>query len=280
MLLAGIEDTGGEVPAPTDEWVEISLEMDTYHVNVEMEPNEDSSAVVEGWVNLLRKRPGEVVSVTLSVDTDPSTWGFPDPSSFVFQELGTRYFNLTVTVREDTPESPPLHMSLGAQASSRTASDTFHVDLTVHPVHQVIKGEGELVDPPGEVEPGGYTTGTVELFNEGSRPTTYSLMLMEDPDGVVEKVHFFEDPELGNNYLKKKDFEVVATSDAEPGSHFVKVGLRAYQDPKEPVLVDTFTFQLQVVEPEGGLDGGTVLVTFIVIAALLVASAYVLRRKG
>ncbi len=253
--------------------------MSTYHLNVVMEPNEDSSATVEGWVNLLKKRPGEVVSVTLTIDGDSNLWGFPDPASFVFQELGTKYFNLSVTVREDTPESPPLHLTVGAQASSRTASDVFQVEMVVYPLHVILRGEAELVDPPGEVEPGGYTTGLVEIFNEGSRPTTYSLVLLADPDGVVDEVGFFEDPELGNNYLKKKEFQVVATSDAEVGSHFVEIGLIAYQDPQDTVVVDTFSFQLQVIERDEGFNWTIALFLVIVVLGIVAVAVFVMRRR-
>ncbi len=264
---------------PADEWVEISLEMSTYHLNVVMEPNEDSSATVEGWVNLLKKRPGEVVSVTLTIDGDSNLWGFPDPASFVFQEMGTKYFNLTVTVREDTPESPPLHLTVGAHASSRTASDVFQVEMVVYPLHVILRGEAELVDPPGEVEPGGYTTGLVEIFNEGSRPTTYSLVLLADPDGVVDEVGFFEDPELGNNYLKKREFQVVARSGAEVGSHFVEIGLMAYQDPQDTVVVDTFSFQLKVVEPEARFSWGSALVVGVAVLGLVAVAVVLWRRR-
>jgi hypothetical protein len=120
----------------------------------------------------------------------------------------------------------------------------------------------------------------VEIFNEGVRPTTYSLVLMNDPDKVVDEVHFFDDPELGNNYLKKIDFEVVARSDAEPGSHFVEVGLVAYQDPKDTIVVDTFTFQLEVVEPGGGFDWWSAMVIVLVALGIIAVVAVLVRRRG
>jgi hypothetical protein len=262
-----------------DEWVEITLELSTYHLNVQMEPNEDGEATVEGWVNLIKKRPGEVVSVAMTVDADQLLWGTCDPSSVVFQELGTKYFNVSVWVREDTPGGNPLHMSIGAQASSRTASDTFRVELNVLPVHETIVGEADLTRPPGRVGPGGSSTGEIEIFNEGTRPTIYSLVLMEDPDDVVKSVAFFADPELGNNYIEKREFQVVVRSDAEVGSHFVKVGLLAYQDPQETIIVDTITFQLQVVEPDTTFDWGSATVIIIVLVTIAAVVTIVIRKR-
>jgi hypothetical protein len=206
-------------------------------------------------------------------------YGSVDPASFVFQEIGTEYFNLTVWVKEDTPEGNPLHMSVGAHASSRTDADDFRVDLNVYPKHKVISGETTLVEDPGRVEAGGSTTGTVEIFNEGTRPTTYSLVLMNDPDKVVKSIRFFDDPEMGQNYLKKVDFEVRVKADASIGTHSVQVGLQTYGDSGDPLIVDTFSFDLQVTEPEETFRWGAAVMIVVALVSISGAVAFAIRRR-
>jgi hypothetical protein len=73
--------------------------------------------------------------------------------------------------------------------------------------------------------------------------------------------------------------ETLSTSEAAAGSHFVKVGLQAYQDPQETIIVDSFTFQLEVVEPIDGIDWGNIIVITIVSVSIISAVALIIRKR-
>jgi len=264
---------------PQDEWMAITLEMSTYRLDIPIDPDADSSETIEGWVTLVDKRPGETVNVQMYLNSDSLLYGIMNPAAMSFSELGTKYFNLTVYVKEDTGEVGPLKMAVSAFASSLVGNAEAHVELNVYPVAKSMSGTVDLSTNPGNVEPGGTSSGSVVIHNEGSRPAYYDLMVTSDTGEVVKEVRFKEDASLGPGWVRERDFEVEVKKGASPGVYTVGVGLTTVDDTGHPLVLDTFTFDLKVVEGEEESATGPIVFTVLVVVVAIVALLYWRRRS-
>lgn len=242
-------------------------------------PSEDTHDVVEGWVRLLDKRPGDNVFVEMSTGGSDQLYHVVDPFTFTFTELGTRYFNVTVFLKEDNPPGESYQMFVRAFASTLGDSTDDAIVLTVHSTW-FLAAEAELIEPPREVVPGRGSTGIVEVINTGSRWAAYELTLEGDPDGVVSSIRFEQEVQLLPNFWEKAEFRVKTRDDATPGTHRVSIALTTTLDDGTAQRLDGFSFDLEVEEPQDRSPAGPVLVLVLAVIACGLAVAYHLRRKA
>ena len=175
------------VPCTAESWISVDLELEQYSIEIMASPNEDTSGIIAGSVTLSDKVPGESVSVQFAIFGAPELYMITEPGSFIFTDLGTEYFNVTIFLKEDTPPGGDYKMTIGVTASSRTSSATADRQVTVYPTWDVM-AEATILKGPPAVEPGGTTTGKVEVRNTGSRYVECDLAIQAGPDGVVKEV--------------------------------------------------------------------------------------------
>jgi uncharacterized membrane protein len=231
-----------------------------------------------GTVTIIEKNPAETVLVELYIWGDSWTYALPDPGSFIFHQLGTQSFNLTVFLKEDAPPGDIYQVSIRAYASSTLDSGDDIRLLSVIPTWS-LASEATLMEEPKDVSPGGAATGIVEILNTGSRYADYFLVVAEDPDGVVALVELHQPVELAPNLLEKARFDIEVDPSASPGEHRVVIGLMTRLDAEETQSLDTFEVVISVVEPEDVTGPGILLMGVLVVVGLM-AVAILLRRKA
>ncbi len=256
----------------------IGLALEQYSIEIMASPNEDSSGVIAGSVTLSSKVPGEGVSVQFSYVSTDELYALPEPGSFIFTDLGTEYFNITIFLKEDTPPGGDYRITIVVTASSRTSSTTDNRQVTVYPTWEVM-AEATVLKAPPAVGPGGTTTGEVEVWNTGSRYVECDLVLQGDPDGVVKEVALLSSLDVTPAIWDKAEFIIEVEPNAPVGMHTVLLGVVTQMDDGTVLILDVVTIELEVEEPAGFDPVGPiiVLVGCLVVLGVLAVS---FRRKA
>ena len=264
------------VPCTADPWTNIGLDLDEYSIEIPASPNEDTSGIIAGSVTLSSKVPGESVSVQFAIFGAPELYMITEPGSIIFTDLGTEYFNVTIFLKEDTPPGGDYKMTIVVTASSRTSSATDERQVTVYPTWFVMAEATILKEPPA-VEPGGSTTGMVEVRNTGSRYVECELVLQGDPDGVVKEVALLSSLGVTPNIWDKAEFRLDIAPNAPAGVHTVLLALVTQMDDGTVLTLDMVTIEVEVEETAGFDPVGPIIV---LVATLIAIAALILRRRG
>ena len=277
VLLLGTLLTAS-VPCTADQWIIVSLELDQYSIEIMASPNEDTCGTIAGSVTLSSKLPGESVSVQFHIAGAVELYALTEPGSFIFTDLGTEYFNVTIFLKEDTPPGGDYRTTIGVTASSRTGSGTADQQVTVYPTWYV-KAEATVLKEPPAVEPGGSTTGTVEVRNTGSRYVECDLVVQGDPDGVVKEVALLSSIDVTPNLWDKAEFRIDVEPNAPVGVHTVLLGVVTQMDDGTVLILDVVTIELEVEERAGFDPVGPII---ILVGGLIILGvlAFSFRRKA
>jgi uncharacterized membrane protein len=239
---------------------------------------EDTIRVLLGWVDVGNMRPGETVSVQISTTGQHNLYAGADPPNMIFDRDGRQYFNLTITLLEDSPITDYFELMVTAIGKTVLDQAVSDVELTIYPIFQ-ISATANLVLKPNEAGPGEEVTGMVKITNTGSIYGEYRLTKVSDPDSVVDELAFTREAELTPGFYEDFEFRIRIADDAPPGEHQITVEVWASTQYDTGNAMDTFTVQVTVSE-EAGIGIGSILVSSIVIIAVIVIGAFVLRRKA
>lgn len=255
----------------------IGLDLEQYSIEIMASPNEDTSGVIAGSVTISSKVPGESVSVQFTYISNGELYALPDPGSFIFTDLGTEYFNITIFLKEDTPPGGDYRITIVVTASSRNSSTTDNRQITVYPTWEVMAEATILKEPPA-VEQGGTTTGEVEVRNTGSRYVVCDLVVQGDPGGVVKEVALLSSISVTPNLWDKAEFRIDVEPNAPVGVHTVLLGVVTQMDDGTVLILDVVTIELEVEERAGFDPVGPIIILVggLVILGVLALS---LRRK-
>ncbi len=264
------------VPCTADPWITVGLELEQYSIEIMASPNKDTSGVIAGSVTISSKVPGESVYVQFVYYGSGALYALPEPGSFIFTDLGTEYFNITIFLKEDTSPGGDYRITIGVTASSRNSSTTDDRQVTVYPTWEVM-AEATILKAPPAVEPGGTTTGEVEVRNTGSRYVECDLALQADPDGVVNDVALLSSLDVTPNIWDKAEFRLDIAPNAPAGVHTVVLGVVTPMDDGTLVTLDVVTIEIEVEEKAGFDPAGVIIV---IVVALIAIAALVLRRNG
>lgn len=258
--------------------ITVGLDLEQYSIEIMSSPTKDTSGVIAGSVTISSKVPGESVSVQFSYYGAGELYALPEPGSFIFTDLGTQYFNVTIFLKEDTPPGGDYRITIGVTASSRNSASTCDQQVTVYPTWEVM-AEATVLKAPPAVEPGGTTVGKVEVRNTGSRYVVCDLILQGDPDGVVKEVALLSSIGVTPNIWDKAEFSIEVGPNAPVGVHTVVLGVVTQMDDGTVLLLDVVTIEVEIEEATGFDPVGPIIVLVGGLVILGVA-AYLFRRKA
>jgi hypothetical protein len=275
LLPIGIAET------PLDERVEIDLYLAVSNLEMPVGTQDVTTAMVQGWVVMSKKPPGESVPVEFLVTPqDHYVSGTANPSVLAFHREGTLYFNLSILMIEDTPPGVGHRIDVNARANSKIGTDGDAAVLIVTGIAQ-FDGQAEMKKQPKKVRPGGTAKGVVQVTNTGTQYCEYYLELMVDQGAVVESVEFDIKVELTPNWVEKAPFSIDVPDAHLPGQYSTTIGLMARLQDGSTFRVDTFEVFIEVTEPEDEGGAGPWLVAIVVVFALVaVFVAVAVRRKA
>jgi hypothetical protein len=259
----------------------VAIDLEVYHIEMVVSTEHDTSQVVPGWVDVTNLRVGETLSVQLLCRLSSGfndLYAAPDPSHMIFERNGRQYFNLTATMLEDAPITDDYQLILSAEAKTYIDYANSFVELKITPNGE-ISATADVASRPSEASPGGTATGELLVTNTGSIYGEYSLLIVDDPGSVVDEIAFTRGAELTPGFYEEFEFRVEVTEDASPGTHEVSVQLWASTQYDTGGPMDTFTMEVRVADPSGGVSG-TLIISVIVILAVLGAAAFLVRRKA
>jgi hypothetical protein len=248
VVMLGVVPTVSSYPA--DERLDIDLDMERSEVDMPVSTHRYTEVNVQGWVDVIDKPPGENIAVELLVIKPGQDFigatAYPDFLYFTY--TGRRYFNLSLRLQEDTPPGKEYLVSVDANADAKIGYDNDAFHLTVRTVPD-LAGKALLIEPPAKVRPGGTTTGTVRVTNDGTRYAEYRLSVRDDPSGCIEDVHFNMEIEMTPNWVEDAPFDVIVSDSTPAGVHKVALDLLVIHDDGSSENVDHFEFEIQVVKP-------------------------------
>ena len=266
---------------PTDERLEIDLELELAEVEMPVSTQNLTELNVLGWVEMSRKPPGETIIVELAATPlgQYSVGMSVNPDKLAFFYTGTRYFNLTIWMQEDTAPGKEYLVDVVASADSMIAydDDTFHLKITTVPD---LWGKAAMLEQPPGIGPGGTTTGKVQITNTGTRYAEYRMEVLSDTDSIVEAAGFNIRPVMVPNWVEKVSFDIEVADTAVPGQYSVTMALLVVQDDGSTTTVDSFDVSITVLEPD---EARAVPFLALVVASLIVIAlvvAIILRRKA
>ncbi|MCJ2540477.1 MAG: hypothetical protein LN414_04320 [Candidatus Thermoplasmatota archaeon] len=258
--------------------VEVTLE--TAYVEMPVSTQDFTEIQIQGWVEMLNKPPGETVEVELSVSNlgQYNIGVFTQPNIFYFFYEETRYFNLSLRFQEDTPPGFEYLVDVDAMADSLIGSDldTFH--LTVNTVPE-LSGEASMLEQPPDARPGEVTTGVVQVTNLGTKYAEYRMSISQDPTAAVESVKFNLEVEMTPHWVEKVPFDVAIAESTPPGSYEIILNLLVLHEDGSTAIVDTFTVEVQVVEPEETYNWGATFMIAVIFVSIVAVIALAIRRR-
>jgi hypothetical protein len=265
--------------SPNDERVEIDLDLDYSEVEMPVSTQEMTELNIQGWVDMTKKPPGELLTVDLSVTTQGqyviSAGAYPDILYFFY--TGRQFFNLTLRLGEDTAPGKEYLVDVFAETESAIGfdNDIFHLKVTTVPD---LGGTSLLIEPPKQVRPGGTTEGVVRVTNTGTRYAEYRLSIRDDKRHVVENLRFLMEVEMTPNWVEDAPFRFEVSKDAQPGKHHVELNLLVVQDSGATTIVDDFEFDVEVEAEEEEFNWSSLMVPVLAISTLAVVIGLVVRR--
>ncbi|UCC92187.1 MAG: hypothetical protein JSW25_05800 [Thermoplasmata archaeon] len=255
----------------------MGIHLQKYSVEMLVSTEQDTVLVIPGWVDVGNMRPGETVSVDITSTGHHYLYAGPDPPHMIFERDGRQYFNLTLTLVEDSPITESYEIIVTAIGKTVLDQAVSDVELVVYPDFQ-ITATVNLVAKPPKVSPGGETTGTLRITNTGSIWGEYRLTKKDDPEFIVERIRFTREAELTPGFHDDFEFKVEVTEDAEPGNHRIVIEVWASTQYDTGAPMDTFTMEV-IVEEETGMTTGTLLALTILVIAFIGVATFLLRRK-
>lgn len=229
-----------------DEWVEIDCSLEVNVLDMPSSTEQPTEGVVQGWVVMSKKPPGETIQVQLEVVAQDSyVWACATPNSLIFHREGTQYFNLSIWLEEDAAPGIEHRIDINAMARSKIGSDGDAAVIIVKGIAEYA-AEAEMIEQPGAARPGGSVNGIVQIWNQGTMWSTYLPSLITNPEGVVETVEFDIEVEVSPNLMKKVPFEIEVAKDAKEGMHQVTLGLVAVLQDGSTAIMDTFNVTIEV----------------------------------
>jgi len=265
-------------PSPSASSYTIGLNLETYSIEMLISTEEDTKAVIQGWVDVNDMRPGETVSVQIECTGFTDLYAYPEPGFFTFERDGRQYFNLTFVLLEDTPPQDYFNLVLSATGKTLLNQVISFKEMIITPVF-LLSAESILVSLPEEASPGEAPLGTLMISNTGSIYSEYRLVVVSDPDLVVDEVGFHEEAELTPGFYDEFEFYITIVEDAAPGTHSVYIELWAHTHYEIGDVMDTFTIKVQVEDTSTG-PTGPLLLLVVGTLALVGVAAYLVRRKG
>ena len=281
LVLTALPLSPGSSASPSDERVDVDIELETSYIEMAVSTQEFTERDVQGWVEMLKKPPGETIEVKLSVSHQGQyvlgTYVAP-PSLFFFYE-GVQYFNLSIRFQEDSPPGFEYLVGVDAAAESLVGSDldTFH--LTVVTVPQ-LHGEAEMLEHPPDARPGDITTGVVQVTNTGTKYALYRMSISQDPSAVVGSVVFNLEVEMTPNWVEKVPFDIMVSNSALPGEYYIVMTLEVIHDDGSMAIVDTFNVHITVMEEKGETTLPYMAITVVAVLVIVFVIAILLRRKA
>jgi hypothetical protein len=256
----------------------VGIHLQKYSVEMLVSTEQDTVLVIPGWVDVGNMRPGETVSVEITATGHHYLYAGSDPPHMIFEGDGRQYFDLTLTLIEDSPITDSYEIIVTAIGKTVLDQAVSDVELVVYPDFQ-ITATVDLVGKPTMVGPGEETTGTLRITNTGSIWGEYRLSKKDDPGYIVKRIRFTREAELTPGFHDDFEFEIEVEDDAEPGKHKVVVEVWATTQYDTGAPMDVFTVEVTVEEKTGMTTATTLAVTLIIIALIGVAT-FLMRRKG
>ena len=267
--------------SPSDERVEICIELETSNVEMPVSTQEYTERNVQGWVEMVRKPPGETIEVELSVrfQGQYKLGAAPYPPALYFFYEGVQYFNLSIRFQEDTPPGFEYLIDVDAIAESLIGSDldTFHLTVVTVPE---LHGEAEMLEHPPDARPGDVTTGIVQVTNTGTQYAEYKMSIFQDPSAVVESVVFNLEVEMTPNWVERVPFDIMVSAFALPGEYYIMMTLEVIHDDGSTAIVDTFNVHITVKEEKGETTLPYTAITVVAVLVVVFVIAILLRRKA
>ena len=137
-----------------------------------------------------------------------------------------------------------------------------------------------MLEQPPDARPGEVTTGVVQVTNTGTKYAEYRMSISQDPNAVVESIKFNLEVEITPNWVEKVPFDVTIVESTPPGSYEFTLNLLVLHEDGSTAIVDTFTVEVQVVEPEETYNwGATIMIAVIFVSIVSVVALAIRRRK-
>ena len=265
-------------PSPPVSSFTVGLNLETYSIEMLISTEEDTKAVIQGWVDVNDMRPGETVSVQIESTGFHDLYAYPEPGFFIFERDGRLYFNLTLVLLEDPPPQDYFDLVISATGKALLNQVVSFQEMIVTPVF-LLSAESILVSLPEEASPGEAPLGTLRITNTGSIHSEYRLVVVSDPDLVVDEIGFHEEAELVPGFYDEFEFYIAIVEDAAPGTHSVDIELWAHTHYEIGDVMDTFTIEVQVEDTSPG-GTGPLLLLVVGILAIGGIAAHLYRRKA
>jgi hypothetical protein len=165
----------------------VGIHLQKYSVEMLVSTEQDTVLVIPGWVDVGNMRPGETVSVEITATGHHYLYAGSDPPHMIFEGDGRQYFDLTLTLIEDSPITDSYEIIVTAIGKTVLDQAVSDVELVVYPDFQ-ITATVDLVGKPTMVGPGEETTGTLRITNTGSIWGEYRLSKKDDPGYIVKRI--------------------------------------------------------------------------------------------
>ncbi|NOQ53636.1 MAG: hypothetical protein GQ558_03415 [Thermoplasmata archaeon] len=265
-------------PSPSVSSFTVGLNLETYSIEMMISTEEDTKTSIKGWVNVNDMRPVETVSVQIESTGFRDLYAYPEPGFFIFERDGKQYFNLTLVLLEDTPPQDYFDLVISATAKTPLNQVISFQEMIVTPVF-LLSAESILVSLPEDAPPGETPLGTLRITNTGSIYSEYRLVVVSDPDLVVDEIGFYERAELVPGFYDEFEFYIAIVEDATTGTHSVDIELWAHTQYEIGDVMDTFTIEVQVEDTSSSVTGPLLLLV-VGILAIVGVTAHPLRRKA
>ncbi len=264
-------------PEPTSDFT-VGLHLDEYYVRMYVSTEHDVNHVLPGWVDVNDMRVGETVLVEVTSTSSHGVYAGADPPNLRFERDGRQYFNLTITMLEDSSLDEVSHLIVSADGRTYIDYATASVELEVEHVYE-ISATALVTRNPTKAEPGEETLGVLMVTNTGTIYGEYHLEKVSDPDSVVDEIVFARsrEVELTPGFYEDFEFRIKISDDAPPGKHEITVDLWATTQYDTGDPMDTFA--VEVIVAEAPHDPTSIILPLIIIITAIAVVVVVIRRR-
>lgn len=271
----------GSSASPNDDRVDVEIELEMSYIEMAVSTQDYTERTVQGWVEMVKKPPGENLEVHLSVKQHGQyvLGTYVAPPSLFFFYVGTQYFNVSIRFQEDTPPGFEYLVDVDAEVESHLGGDldTFHLTVVTVPE---LDGEASMFVQPKGAMPGDSTEGIVDITNTGTMYAQYQISISLDENGVIETAGFDNKLEMTPNWVEKVPFDIKISESASPGEYDIVMTLEVVHDDGSTAIVDTFDVHIEVMKETSDTALPYTAIMVVSVLILVFVIAILLRRRS